>query len=82
MNTYVLPGKNDCISIRNEDGIKTKKQKCLLLCTLIELYELFKKEHVTESIGFLLLLSYVQKTVCLLEVVEPIQYVCVLFIKM
>ena len=27
-------------------------QKCLLLCTLKELYELFKKEHVTESIGF------------------------------
>ena len=52
VNTYILPDKNDCISIRNEDGVKTKKQKCLLLCTLKELYELFKKEHVTESIGF------------------------------
>lgn len=47
----LMPGKNDCISIREADK-KTYVQKRLILSTLKEIYEEFKKKHVDVKIGF------------------------------
>ena len=37
------PGKKDCISVLEENGVKRLKQKCLVLGNLKELFEEFKK---------------------------------------
>lgn len=49
--TRIMPGKNDCVSIR-VDGEKQTVQKRLLLSTLKESYEEFKKRHKDINIGF------------------------------
>lgn len=46
----VMPGKKDCIIIRNKiTGIKEYKQKRLLLNTISELYELWKEKYGKEG---------------------------------
>lgn len=51
-NTYILPGMKDYIKYKDEEGNVSHEQKRLLLCTLKELYVLFKKDHPDTSIGF------------------------------
>ena len=41
----VMPGKADCITVRNSSGVKVKKQKIHLVMTLSEAYYCFKADH-------------------------------------
>lgn len=51
-NTYILPGLKDCIRYKNLEGNTVTEQKRLMLCSLKELYSLFKENYPTISIGF------------------------------
>lgn len=51
-NSRQLPGLKDCISVKNENGEKEKRQKKLVLCNLRELFLKFKEENPNCSIGF------------------------------
>ena len=44
----MMPGKADCISIRDSNGAKVKKQKRHLVMTLAEAYCCFKADHPDE----------------------------------
>ena len=46
------PGKKDCISVLEENGVKRLKQKRLVLGNLKELFEEFKKLDDRPDIGF------------------------------
>lgn len=48
----MCPGQKDCLSIRDAEGQKVKKQKRLVLGNLKELFHQFKSEHNTIKIGF------------------------------
>jgi len=50
-NSRIMPGQNDCISIK-VNGIKTKIQKRLLLLNLKELHVSFKESNPDTKIGF------------------------------
>ena len=47
----VMPGKADCITVRNSSGAKVKKQKRHLVMTLSEAYCCFKADHSQINIG-------------------------------
>lgn len=47
-----MPGKKDCIAIRNEEGAKITIQKRLILCNLKELHKIFKLKYPETKIGF------------------------------
>ncbi|XP_041348578.1 uncharacterized protein LOC121368091 [Gigantopelta aegis] len=47
----VMPGKADCITIKNSNGEKIKKQKRHLTMTLSEAYCCFKADHPQINIG-------------------------------
>jgi transposase len=47
----IMPGKKDCVSIRNKEG-KIQVQKRLVLANLKEIYQLFKEKFPTSQIGF------------------------------
>lgn len=47
----MMPGKADCISIRDSNGAKVKKQKRHLVMTLAEAYHCFKTDHPDVQIG-------------------------------
>ena len=47
----LCPGKNDFLSIKNENGVREHKQKRLLLGNLKELYTKYKETH-KDAIGF------------------------------
>lgn len=49
--TRVMPGKNDCMTIRI-NGVKQTLQKRLLLSTMKESYEEFKRRHCNIKVGF------------------------------
>ena len=48
----MLPGKKDYVIIRKKDGSKEKAQKRLVLGTLREIYQLYKKDDANSKIGF------------------------------
>lgn len=47
----MMPGKKDCVTIRNKDG-KIQVQKRLVLANLQEIYQLFKEKFPANKIGF------------------------------
>lgn len=47
-----MPGKKDCVKIRDETGAKLCVQKQLMLINLREMHELFKTENENIKIGF------------------------------
>lgn len=47
-----MPGKRDCISVKDENGSKTAVQKRLILCNLKEAYVIFKEKYPQIKIGF------------------------------
>ena len=47
----MMPGKADCISIRESNGTKVTKQKRHLVMTLSEAYNCFKADHPDVQIG-------------------------------
>ena len=47
----VMPGKADCITVRNSNGEQMKKQKIHLTMTLSEAYCCFKADHPQINIG-------------------------------
>lgn len=51
--SYVLPGKSDSVSVRNENGEKKHVQIKLTLMNLNEAYEEFKETHPDVKIRFL-----------------------------
>lgn len=52
INSRLLPGKKDFISVKQSDGKRIHQQKRLILCNLSELYNLFKIAHPDCKIGF------------------------------
>ena len=50
-HSRMMPGKKDCVSVRQADGKKINIQKRLILCNLKELYTAFKEKH-NLKIGF------------------------------
>lgn len=48
----MMPGKKDYVTIRRGDGHKEKVQKRLVLGTLREIYQLYKKDETNPKIGF------------------------------
>lgn len=48
----IMPGKRDCISVKDENGSKTAVQKRLILCNLQEAYVLFKEKYPQMKVGF------------------------------
>ena len=50
--TYILPGKKDCIKSKDEEGNTILEQKRLILCGLKEFYCLFKIERPGFYLGF------------------------------
>ena len=48
----LMPGKKDCIKVKNINGEKIDIQKRLLLATLRELYQCFKERYPELKIGF------------------------------
>lgn len=48
----MLPGKKDYVTVRKKDGSKEKLQKRLVLGSLTEIYELYKKDQSNPKIGF------------------------------
>lgn len=46
------PGKKDCITVVDEQGLKIQRQKRLVLCNLREVYRHFKIEHPEIKVGF------------------------------
>lgn len=75
-NTYILPGKKDCVTLKDEEGNKITEQKRLLLCTLKELYVLFTKDHPDSKIGFSTFAKFRPKC-CLLAGSSGTHAVCV-----
>ena len=51
-NSRWTPGRKDFVKIIGDDGEKEAVQKRYLICTLKELYELFKLEYLNDNIGF------------------------------
>ena len=43
----MCPGKKDCLTVRDENGLKIKAQKRLMLGSLRELYNLYKDDDKT-----------------------------------
>ena len=41
----VLPGKADCMTVRNTNGSKVSKQKRVLVMTIGEAFETFQNDH-------------------------------------
>ena len=48
----MLPGKKDYVTMRGKDGSKKKAQKRLVLGTLREIYQMYKKDETNPKIGF------------------------------
>lgn len=48
----VMPGKNDCVPVKDENGVKTYRSKRLVLCNLREVYFFFKEKHPCVKVGF------------------------------
>lgn len=48
----LMPGQNDCVSVRQTDGKKSKIQKRLVLCNLKEAYVEFKNMYPDLKVGF------------------------------
>ena len=51
-NTYILPGKKDCIKYKDSEGNVVSEQKRIILCTLKELYKLFMEDYPQLPVGF------------------------------
>ncbi|KAL7302849.1 hypothetical protein TKK_0004081 [Trichogramma kaykai] len=51
-HTYILPGKNDCVKIKNENNEYEYEQNRLVLCGLKELFKLFQNCHPDTKVGF------------------------------
>lgn len=47
-----MPGMNDYISIRNDEGQRIKTQRRLILSNLKELYVIFRERNAALKIGF------------------------------
>ena len=75
-NAYILPGIKDCIRPKDEEGNIISEQKRLMLCTLKELYSLFKKDHSNIDIGFSTFAKFRPKC-CLLAGSSETHSVCV-----
>ena len=48
--SWQMPGRRDFVTIKQE-GTKTKVQKKVMLCTVMEAYHAFKKENTDVKIG-------------------------------
>ena len=48
----MCPGKKDCLTVRDKNGLKIKAQKRLMLGSLRELYNLYKDDDKTPKVGF------------------------------
>lgn len=48
----MCPGKKDCLTVRDENGLKIKAQKRLMLGNLRELYNLYKADDNNPKLGF------------------------------
>jgi len=48
----ICPGKKDYVTVRDENGVKVKKQKRLILGNLQEIYQLYKENGSNPRIGF------------------------------
>lgn len=53
----IMPGKKDFISVRNDDGIKVKCQKRLVLCNLKVLHKIINSRYPEIKIGFIFCIS-------------------------
>lgn len=51
-NSRIMPGKKDCISVKDNEGKKTTVQKRLVLSNLSELYHSFTERFPNLQIGF------------------------------
>lgn len=52
VNSRILPGKKDFISVKQVDGTRIHVPKRLILCNLSELFNLFKNKHPNCKVGF------------------------------
>lgn len=50
-NSRMLPGKKDFVSVKSNDGKRSRIQKQLLLCNIDELYQKFKLEYTNVKVG-------------------------------
>lgn len=52
LNSRLMPGKKNFISVKKLDGTREKEQKRLILCNLSELYASFATRHENVKFGF------------------------------
>lgn len=72
----VLPGKNDCVPIRDSEGNKFYASKRLMLRNLREVYAFFKEKHPVVKLGFSKF-SELRRKYCVLAGPKGTHSVCV-----
>lgn len=69
------PGRKDFVKVIGDDGEKKELQKRYLICTLKELYKLFKHEYPNDKVGFSKFADMRPKHICI-QGSTPMQICC------